>query len=214
MKRANIGCGMSPTPEWTNFDNSLSLKLARRPFLTRLLRTLGLLLPEQIEYIEFCRRHDIQWADATRRVPLDDGSVDVVYASHMLEHLDRDEAESFLREVRRILVKGGVVRIVVPDIRLKVSAYLEHGDADAFIESTYMCIPRARTWAQRIRLAYVGSRHHLWMYDGRSLSGLLEKAGFSNAVTVPPGQTTIAQPGKLDLRERESESVYVEATSL
>lgn len=49
-------------------------------------------------------------------IPFPDGSVDVVYHSHLLEHLDRDVAERFLREVQRVLRLGGIQRIVVPDL--------------------------------------------------------------------------------------------------
>jgi len=49
------------------------------------------------------------------------------------------------------------------------------------------------------------------MYDGNSLSKLLEKNGFAEADVLPPGETIIPEPGALDLEERSSESVYVEA---
>jgi len=32
--RVNIGCGQSPTPGWINFDNSLTVKIARSSLLT------------------------------------------------------------------------------------------------------------------------------------------------------------------------------------
>jgi hypothetical protein len=49
------------------------------------------------------------------------------------------------------------------------------------------------------------------MYDSASLAKLLIEAGFRNPVNLPPGQTTISESGSLDLREREEESLYVEA---
>ena len=49
------------------------------------------------------------------------------------------------------------------------------------------------------------------MYDEGSLCALLKDAGFVEARALPPGQTTIANPGALNLREREEESLYVEA---
>ena len=47
--------------------------------------------------------------------------------------------------------------------------------------------------------------------DGKSLCRLLETLGFVEATQVPVGSTRIPNPGPLNLRERESESVYVEA---
>ena len=44
-----------------------------------------------------------------------------------------------------------------------------------------------------------------------SLSLLVERAGFSRVVVQPAGTTMIPNPGRLNLREREEESLYVEA---
>ncbi len=49
------------------------------------------------------------------------------------------------------------------------------------------------------------------MYDGESLARLLREAGFADVAVEPPGVTRIVDPGGLDLKEREAESVYVEA---
>jgi hypothetical protein len=49
------------------------------------------------------------------------------------------------------------------------------------------------------------------MYDGASLARLLVGEGFEDPVRLRPGETTIADPGALDLREREEESLYLEA---
>ena len=130
----------------------------------------------------------------------------------MLEHLDREEASRFLKEALRVLQPGGVIRLVVPDIFKHVTAYNDHGDANKFIESTHMCIHRPRTFSQRIRFLLVGTRHHQWMYDGPSLSKLLESCGFVDAAVQGIGQTIIAEPGALDLHERSDESCYVEAS--
>tara|TARA_R110001583_G_scaffold12547_2_gene55595 strand:- start:9543 stop:10079 length:537 start_codon:yes stop_codon:yes gene_type:complete len=42
-------------------------------------------------------------------------SVDLVYASHVLEYFDRDEAPSLLQEWYRVLKPQGILRIAVPD---------------------------------------------------------------------------------------------------
>ncbi len=211
MLRVNVGCGMTPTRGWRNFDNSFSLRLARHGALASLAGRLGLVSGEQRQFIDFCRRERIEWADATTRIPLPDGSVEVLYSSHMLEHLDRQDAVHFLREARRVLMPGGTLRVSVPDVGRHVARYLETGDADELIDRMHTCVPRPRSALGRLREAAIGPRHHQWMYDGRSLVRLLQAEGFLDPVALPPGQTTIASPEPLDLRERADESVYVEA---
>ncbi|VUX46358.1 Methyltransferase domain-containing protein (fragment) [Candidatus Defluviicoccus seviourii] len=108
MTRVNIGCGRTPTPGWHNYDNSLSLRIARLPyFAEKALLSVGLLQPSQASYIAFCRENQIKFADATRIIPEPSGSVEVVYSSHMVEHLGREEAQGFFVEALRVLRPGG-----------------------------------------------------------------------------------------------------------
>lgn len=211
MTRINIGCGQTPTAGWKSFDNSFSLRLSKIPYLDDILYKLKLLEASQYQFIKFARENDIEYGDATKGLPLQPESCEVVYSSHLLEHLDRSEANKFLRETFRVLQPGGIIRIAVPDIRKQIAQYNKSGDADAFIEATHMCVPRPHTLLQKIRLLLFGPRHHQWMYDGNSLSNLLKKHGFIEVSIMPAGKTNIIDPGSLDLRERSSESVYVEA---
>ena len=81
--KVNIGCGRSPTNGWINMDNSPAIKLANSPFKYKIARTLKLLNPEQIENIEWNKLNKIQFADATKSLPLKDSSVECIYTSHM-----------------------------------------------------------------------------------------------------------------------------------
>jgi predicted SAM-dependent methyltransferase len=211
--RINVGCGDVPTNGWRNFDNSLSLRLSKIPVLPYLLFKVGLINASHYQFVKYARSNEIEYADATERLPLSDRSVDVLYSSHMLEHLDQTDATSFLREARRVLRSGGIIRLAVPDLRKHARRYIESGDADAFISAIQLTRPRPRTIAQRLKILLTGTRHHLWMYDGDSLCRLLIGHGFLNPRILEPGTTTIKAPGSLDLRERLSDSLYVEAVN-
>lgn len=63
--------------------------------------------------------------DITRPLPFADGSFDVVYHSHVLEHLPRTLAPAFLGECRRVLREDGILRVVVPDLEQIARLYLE-----------------------------------------------------------------------------------------
>lgn len=209
--RVNVGCGLSPTPGWLNFDNSFSVRVARLPVVSAALRGMGLLPAKSAELAEMGRTGSVRFANAAVRIPCAAASVAVVYSSHMIEHLDRSEARAFLTEVKRVLRPGGVVRIAAPDLSRLVRDYIASGDADGFVAGTHMGLDRPaglRGWA---RWAVVGPRHHLWMYDGESLTRLMRETGFADVAVLPPGSSRIPEPGHLDLRERAAESVYVEA---
>lgn len=188
------------------------MRLADLPaWLVSLLRRARVIGSSQAAYIEFCRSNDISFADVTHRIPLANASSDVVYSSHMLEHLDEEQAVRFLAEARRVLKPGGVLRIAVPDLRVRIERYQADGDADGLVRSLLLHRSRPTNMRQRCLALVAGDRGHAWMYDGRSLVSLVTRNGFEEAAVIPVGTTRIADPGALDLREREDESVYIEA---
>ena len=213
LTKINIGCGISPTPGWENYDNSLSLVVARFPILKYVLKLLGLLDGAQRHAIKYHESSSIiiKRADAARLIPKEDKSVLAIYTSHMFEHLDRQEAQAFLREAIRVLAPGGIIRISVPDLSKIANQYISSGDADRFVERLNIVSPKPKTWRRVIKDIVVGPRKHHWMYDGPSLCRLLISVGFQNPTVLPPGRTTIPDPGALDLYERRDESLYVEA---
>ena len=211
--RVNVGCGASPTPGWVNFDNSFSIRLARWPLVVPMLDRLRVIGWQSGRLARVAVARNIQFANASSRIPCTSSSVSAVYSSHMIEHLDRGEARAFLAEVRRILRPGDVVRIAAPDVARLVHNYLSTGDADSFIAATRMGLNRPADIMAWMKWVLVGPRHHLWMYDGDSLAKLLREAGFVDVAIMPPGKTNIADPGDLNLEERVSESFYAEAVS-
>ena len=54
-----------------------------------------------------------------------DAAFDVVFASNLLEHLDREEVAATLREVRRVLRPRGRLIVVQPNFRLRPREYFD-----------------------------------------------------------------------------------------
>lgn len=207
----NVGCGTSPTAGWVNFDNSIGVRVSRIPFLAEILHGIGIISDDQSQFIRTARVTPIYWADVAKRIPFPDNSADVIYSSHMLEHLDLTEAQRFIAEARRVLAPKGILRIAVPDLKRLVDRYISDGDADKFVASTLLATEHPSGVVHRIKRCFIGERHHLWMYDSASLRKLVESAGFTEICDLEPGATTIADSSSLNLREREDESIYLEA---
>jgi predicted SAM-dependent methyltransferase len=207
--RVNVGCGPLPIPGWENLDNSPSVAIARLPrWCTSLLERVRLIRPEQARVVDVARAGAIRRGRA-EKLPFADGAAAVVYSSHMLEHLGRDEAKLFLHECHRVLHAGGILRLVVPDLERYVRAYVQDGDANQLIDGLHMAQSGGNE--SIVRRLFVGFRGHRWMYDGLSLKTLVEEAGFENVELLPPGKTGLDDPAGLDLREREEDSLYLEA---
>jgi predicted SAM-dependent methyltransferase len=93
----------------------------------RLLRTIVPLLVKGERLDRFNSLPDnIMVYNLAKGLPFDSTSVDVVYHSHFLEHLDKDIAKIFLLEVRRVLKPSGIQRIVVPDLEKACLDYISH----------------------------------------------------------------------------------------
>jgi SAM-dependent methyltransferase len=67
-------------------------------------------------------------ANLLGRLPCPDNSLKLVYSSHFLEHIPYSGVNKFLSECYRVLAKGGVIRLVVPDLENICREYLRCRD--------------------------------------------------------------------------------------
>lgn len=74
-----------------------------------------------IDAVPFKHTHHVQDISDLSRFP--SGSVDMIYASHVIEHLPRKKLVSILSEWRRVLKAGGVLRFGVPDFDRLIEMY-------------------------------------------------------------------------------------------
>jgi len=106
MTKVNIGCGSVKPRGWVNVDYSLGARLTRVPFYNLINRRLKLFdlnpsgNPRNWDSVII---HDLR-----KRLPWNDGSIDVVYASHIIEHFSKHDGLALLQECHRIL-RGGVL---------------------------------------------------------------------------------------------------------
>ncbi len=68
--------------------------------------------------------------DIRRGLPCPDEHFDLVYSSHVLEHLSSAEVEKLIQECRRVLRPGGTLRVVVPDLEAMAREYLSAAVAE------------------------------------------------------------------------------------
>jgi SAM-dependent methyltransferase len=191
--------------------------LANRPALARLVtRLTG---RKAGHWPRGIRRHDIR-----RGLPFGDGTVDALYASHTIEHLHRSEALALLRDAHRVLVPGGICRIVVPDLHAIVGWYLDHraqgppqssGSSDMLMEllNVRPAAAEPRTLLGWYRRA-TEFDWHKWMYDADGLIALFHEAGFAAAAQRRFLESAIPQAllGEVEQADRVNDGgVCVEA---
>jgi len=169
------GCGQSCPDGWINFDASPTLRLQRLPLIGRLFSRGTMVFPDAVRF-----------GDIVKGLPIADGSVQGIYASHVLEHLSYAEFGTALDHTFRLLAPGGIFRLVVPDLKIRAQKYierLESGQAGAnawFMRAAHLGLEnRPRGLAAFARRTF-GRSAHLWMWDEKSLAAALDKTGFVN----------------------------------
>ncbi|WP_298373254.1 methyltransferase domain-containing protein [Azospirillum sp.] len=167
------GCGWTAPAEWLNFDASPTLRLERLPVVGRWCTRNPARFPDNVRY-----------GDIVSGLPVADGSVDGLFASHVLEHLSRADCDRALVNSYRMLKSGGVFRLVVPDLLLRAQRYVaaaEAGDSAAchsfMTDSGLGRETRPSGLVSRLVDAF-GLSRHLWMWDEAGLRMVLEQHGF------------------------------------
>lgn len=119
---------------------------------------------------------DIAGCDVTRLPMFEDASVDLIYACHVLEHVQRPGTFSALLEWNRVLRPGGVLRIAVPDWDATVEIYRRTGDYENLLNWIY----GGREYEENT---------HYRQFNFPGLKTLLIEAGFKRVVRYDWRQT-------------------------
>ena len=117
-------------------------------------------------------------------IPLDDKSVDVVYMSHVLEHVPWFKTLDVLEEVYRVLDTNGWIEILVPDGEKIINAYLDGhtGEDDWWHANPEHDLD---LWLNGRVFSYgPNANWHQTIFSSRHLENCLKKAGFSNIKEV------------------------------
>jgi predicted SAM-dependent methyltransferase len=147
--------------------------------------------------------YEFKQFDARQGIPWPDSSVDLIIASHFLEHITRAEGDQFLKECSRVLKPGGILRITVPDTKLIAAAY---GNLKAKF-SANEGVKNAEDEAEAFwNFLTVG---HLTAYDEDSLGAKMNNAGFTT-YKCDPGESNSPEI-KAETKDMFAEhSLYVE----
>ncbi|MDB5249623.1 MAG: uncharacterized protein JWQ40_4017 [Segetibacter sp.] len=240
MRILNLGCGtkVSEHPNVVNIDWSIYLRVKKNPVLRRVAPLL--INGERLNGFKTIPAN-ILVHNLAKGIPFPADSVDVVYHSHLLEHLDRDIAKHFLLEIKRVLRPGGILRIVVPDFERFAKDYVHHlsvcendkgeaGKHDEYISAMIsQCVRREahgtshqKPFRRFIENTLLGDARrrgetHQWMYDRINLSWLLIGLGYKNPVVQQYNVSLISDWNKYMLdtdlhgNEYKTDSFYMEA---
>jgi len=119
--------------------------------------------------------------DVTKGLPYENNSVDIIKASHFLEHLTREQGSAFLRECHRVLRPNGLIRLAIPDARLLAEKYL-NGEIMEY-RHVNIGVERAKDDIEAFFQLLMSG--HSTVYDENSLKRKLGEIGFTEVKRMP-----------------------------
>ena len=113
-------------------------------------------------------------------LPIPSETYDLVFASHVLEHVSWTRTQNALLEAKRVLKPHGILEVWVPNFAYIVECYLRNICGDEWRREN----PEADSmkWVNGRIFTYGpgAENRHRACFDERFLRGCLEKAGFGN----------------------------------
>lgn len=226
----NLGSSARVAPGWNNLDFSWIVRLGRYRRLSAFLYKLGLLHEARYARILQLDPDTVLW-DLSKGIPFADQTFDGVYHCHVLEHIDRGAAPLFLHECYRVLKRGGILRIVVPDLEQLARNYLDVIDRlpeqtsmadhtfaveeifDQMVQRTPKFRQEQKPIVRLLEYWFIGDTAragilHRWMYDRFSLGQLLCQVGFDSVQPQTEATSQIAGWCEFNLDTEPDSSPY------
>jgi predicted SAM-dependent methyltransferase len=210
----NLGCGQTRPHGWINTDSSLNSWLQNLPLFHKVVAQLF----QSVNYDS-----NASYMDLRHSWRFSNNSVDVVYASHVFEHLNSSTAVLFLNEAYRVLKPGGIIRLVVPDLHQLAKNYIDEyksGNKSATRDFLYwMNLCRDNTYPKNrstivkiINFLQDYPHQHKYMYDFTSLSQMLSDSKYIDLQQASYAQSKyISEINQVEYTSEGVASIYIEA---
>ena len=202
LKKVNLGCGMHCLSGWLNIDGSLtSLLGSNSDFFNKLLyKSAGSSAYYTFKHFnEVVKGKKLYWYNLQKGIPLMDNSVDIIFTSHFLEHLNKTDGNNFLKEIHRVLKNDGLVRILVPDLDIAINKF-NNGEIDKTQDLFFYTSENCDFSA------------HKYNYTFDTLKEKLENLGFKNVIRRSHQEGECPDIDYLDVYP--DHSLYIEAYKL
>jgi len=145
-------------------------------------------------------------ADLRGGLPFPAGSFDAAVGIHVLQDLAYLDVVPVLRELHRVLRRGAVLRLGLPDLERALDAYRRSHAAYFHVPDADAASLGGKLVAQ---LVWYGSVRTPFTFD--CVAEMLAKAGFTNVRRCAFGDTASGDPELASLDDRARESLFVEA---
>ena len=164
-------------------------------------------LPKNLKKAPYFLEYDLK-----KGIPASLNSLDVIYHSHLLEHLEHDAGIIFLRNCYQCLREDGVMRFALPDLKIWCDNYV--ADNRKFFQTykNQYDFGLQDSWKEYKSKGHVFSSMlynwgHKMVYDFDSLEDKLSKVGFKNINRVNWGESDLI-PSIKELESSQSDRKF------
>ena len=137
-------------------------------------------------------------------VPLEDSSIDYISSQHALQNLKIYDQVQALKELRRVLKPGGVLRVSLPDLDLAIDAYRSQ-------KRQYFVVYDWKTISGNFITQALWYNYTQTLFTYQFAEELMYKAGFRHVHRLTYRVTASQYPEIIELDSREERSFYAEA---
>jgi predicted SAM-dependent methyltransferase len=145
--------------------------------------------------------------DATQRLPFGDGTFQYVYTEHMIEHISYPQGAYMLRECHRVMRKGGVIRVITPNLAAIMGLYRGDLSADHKKYLSWFCQTFVPGGYPPNAVSAINAMFRLWghqfIYDEKTLTDSMLAAGFRSV-----NRCALGESSHLDLQNMENQHRY------
>jgi len=172
--KLNVGCGTDYKEGWINIDNNSDYNIIKL---------------------------DFNW-DLRNPLPFPAGSVDYIFNEHFMEHLTPEEGVRANQDFLRVLKKGGVLRIAMPNLEESVALYKDKNWRKHTVFKNHG-LSFVQTRAELLNMA-VRWWGHMWLYDWEEMERRLREAGATKIKRMKQGVSKHKALNGLEIRDEST----------
>ena len=160
-KKLHIGCGLNELDGWLNTD----------------------IIPGKNRYR----------LNVSKEFTIPKNSFDFAFTEHVIEHMPYNVGKNMLSETYKSLKPSGVIRVSTPSLQFLIDLYEDdekeiHKDYIEWNSSLFIKDSSPHD-AISVFNNYVRDWGHVYIYDEKSLTSMLESVGFTDVLVVSIGQS-------------------------